>query len=135
MRNLSDPQILNGIDPEEFVDMAGEPMVKFYDYDSGDEVIYLINGNPGIKAGLKDAMEEKLGQVVGFFLHNNVVEGGSNAVFTVVDMRFGRVMDVDLTGNDKAIMIQPVTHYGQGVLTSPNAPGTDKLIGALELVR
>ena len=128
-------QIRNGISQDDFVDMTGEPMVKFYDYDSGDEVIYLINGNPGIKAGLKDAMEEKVGHVVGIFLHNSVSGTGSNAVFTVVTMRFGRVMDVDLTGNDKAIMIQPVPYYGLGILTAPNAPSTDRLIGSLELVR
>jgi len=50
-------------------------------------------------------------------------------------MRFGRIMNVDLSGNDKAIMIQPVPYYGQGVLISPNAPSTNKLIGTLELVR
>ena len=128
-------QIRNGISQDDFVDMTGEPMVKFYDYDSGDEVIYLINGNPGIKTGLKDAIEEKVGQVVGIFLHSSVAGTGSNTVFTVVTMRFGRVMDVDLTGNDRAIMIQPVPYYGPGILTSPNAPSTDQLIGSLELVR
>ena len=61
-----------------------------------------------------------------------------NAVFHVVAMRFGRVMDVDLTGSangGKAIIIQPVPFYGSGVLSSPNAPSSDKLIAHLELVR
>ena len=128
-------QILNGIAPEEFIDLTGEAMIKFYDYDLGDPVYYQINGNPGIKAGLKDAMEQKVGLAVGIFMHNAVTGSGSNTVFTVIGMRFVRVMDVDLNGNDKAIMVQPVPYYGQGVQTSPNAPGTDKLIGTLELVR
>ena len=130
-------QILNGISEDDFVDLTGEPMVKFYNYDTGDEVSYSILGEPGVKAGIKDAVEEKVGQVVGFFLHDSVSGTGANTVFHVVGMRFGRVMEVNLTGNvnDKAIIVQPVPYYGQGVLTSPNAPGTDKLLGALELVR
>ena len=131
-------QIRNGISQDDFVDLTGEPMIKFYDYDSGDEVSYSILGEPGVKAGLKDSMEEKVGQVVGFFLHNDVSGTGSNTVFNVVGMRFGRVMEVDLTGNannGKAIIIQPVPHYDRGILTSPNAPSSDQLMGTLELVR
>ena len=131
-------QIRNGISQDDFVDLTGEPKVKFYGYDSGSPVSYQISGDPGIKAGLKDAIEEKIGHEVGFFLHSSVVKSGSNAVYTVVAMRFGRVMNADLSGSvrsGKAIIIQPVPHYGRGVLTSPNAPSTDKLIGCLELVR
>ena len=128
-------QILNGISQEDFVDLTGQPMVQFYEYDSGEAVSYQIAGNPGIKAGLKDALKNKVGQEVAFFLHTSVSGTGSNVVFTVVTMRFGRIMDVDLTGNDKVIIIQPVPYYGQGVLTSPFAPSTDRLIGTLELVR
>lgn len=131
-------QILNGISKEDFSDVTGEPLIKFYDYDTGDDVSYYIEGTPGVKAGLKDAMEQKVGQVVAFFLHDGISGTGSNAVFHVVAMRFGRVMEVDLTGNantGKAIIIQPVPFYGSGILTSPNAPSTDKLIANLELVR
>lgn len=128
-------QIRNGISEDDFVDLTGEPMVKFYEYESGDEVNYEIEGNPGIKAGMEDAIEEKHGQVVGFFIHDSISGSGSNAVYHVVAICFGRIMDVDIRGKDKAIMIQPVPYYGQGVLASPNAPSTDKLIARLELVR
>jgi len=130
-------QIRNGISQDDFIALTGEPMINFYDYDSGVPVTWRISGTPGVKAGLKDAIEEKIGQVVGFFLHNNISGTGANAVYTVVGIRFGRVMSVNLTGNvnNKAIIIQPVPQYGQGVLTSPNAPSTDKLMGTLQLVR
>jgi hypothetical protein len=128
-------QIRSGISQDDFVDLTREPMIKFYDYDSGDEVSYEIEGNPGIKAGMEDALEEKVGQVVGFFVHDSISRSGSNAVYHVVAMRFGRVMDVNIRGNGKAIMIQPLPFYGSGVLTSPNAPSTDKLIANLQLVR
>jgi len=131
-------QIRNGISQDNFTDLTGEPMIKFYDYDSGDEVSYNIGGEPGVKAGLKDAIEEKVGQIVAFFLHDSVSGTGTNTVFHVVAMRFGRVMEVDLTGNantGKAVIIQPVPFYGSGILTSPNAPSSDKLIAKLQLVR
>ena len=131
-------QIRNGISQDDFVDLTGEPMVKFYDYDSGDDVSYYITGEPGVKAGIKDSIEEKVGQVIGFFLHDSVSGTGANTSFHVVGMRFGRVVKVDLTGNantGKAIIIQPVPFYGSGVLTSPNAPSTDNLIANLQLVR
>lgn len=128
-------QIRNGISQEDFVDVTGEPMIDFYDHDSGVEVTHDIQGDPGVKAGLKDAMEEKLSQKVGFFIYRSVTGTGSNTTFEIVGMRFGRVMEVTLTGGDKAVIIQPVPHYGPDVLTSPNAPSTDRLMGSLELVR
>ena len=131
-------QITNGISKDDFNDVTGEPLIKFYDYDSGDAVSYYITGEPGVKAGLKDAIDAKVGQVIGFFLHDGVSGTGANTVFHVVGMRFGRVMEVDLTGNantGKAIIIQPVPFYGSGILTSPNAPSTDQLIAKLQLVR
>lgn len=132
--NLRD-QITNGISQDDFVEMTGEPMVKFYNYESGTAVTYSINGDPGIKAGIEDAIQGKVGQVVGIFINNGVSGTGANTSYNVISIRFVRVMNVNLNGNDKAIMIQPVSYYGQGVLTSPNVPSTDKLIGNLELVR
>ena len=133
-------QIREGISRQDFIDLTGEPMIKFYNQVSGEPVVYDavtydIEGDPGMKVALKDAMEEKIGQKVGFFVHSNVAGQGSNAVFTVVRMEFGRVMQVDLVGGDKAIVIQPVPHYGPDILTSPYVPSTNRLIGSLELVR
>ena len=128
-------QIRNGISKDDFIDLTGQPMIEFYNYDSGAVVSRSISGNPGIKAGLKDAVEEKLGQKVAFFIFSTVTGNGSNAVYTVVNMRFGRVMLVRLTGGDKAVIIQPVPHCGPDIIVSPNAPSTDKLIGTLQLVR
>ncbi len=132
--NLRD-QIRNGISKDDFVDLTGEPMIEFYEYDTGAIVCYSIPGNPGIKAGLKDALGEKLGQKVGFFIFSSVSGNGANAVYIIVGMRFGRLMLVDLHGGDKSIVVQPVPYYGPDIITSPNAPSTDRLISFLGLVR
>ncbi len=130
--------------------MTGEPMIKFYEQVSGEAVTYNavsydVLGDPGIRAGVEDAMQAKIGKVVGFFLYRSVTEQGSNAVFDISCMRFGRVMDVELSGSVhgqgggnttmKAIIIQPVVYYGPDIITSPHVPATDREIGRLELVR
>ena len=109
-------------------------MIEFHDYESGAAVNYDISGDPGIKAGLGDALH--VGDEIGFFLYSQVVESGSNSIFTLIDMRFGRIMKMDASaGNDGATVIQPIPHYGPDIITSPNAPSTDRLIGTLQLVR
>ncbi len=133
-------QIENGISADDLIDMTGEPMIKFYDQVSAEPVTYGavsydILGDPGMKTGMENAMQAKVGKVVGFFIHDGVVETGSNATFNIVGMRFGRVMSVSLHGGEKAIIIQPVAYYGPDILTSPHAPPTDRLIGILQLVR
>ncbi len=138
-------QITHGITGEDLADMTGEPMIRFYEQISGESVTYNavsydISGDPGIKAGVEDAMQAKIGQVVGFFLYRSVTEQGSNAVFDISGMRFGRVMQVELSGSVgkttmKAIIIQPVPYYGPDIITSPHVPATDREIGRLELVR
>ncbi len=133
-------QIENGVSPEDFVDLTGEPMIEFYSENSEgpvtyEAVSYDVLGDPGLKAGLKASLQEKVGQVVGFFIYDNVTNDGSNSVFRISGMRFGRVMEVDLTGSDKILVVQPVPYYGPDIVTSPDAPSTDRLIGSLQLVR
>ena len=133
-------QIINGITKQDFIDLTGEPMIEFYSQVSGtpvtyDAASYDIYGDPGMKVGMEDAMQQKTAKKVGFFLHSTVSGQGSNTIFNVVGTRFGRVMGVELQGNDKAIIIQPVPHYGPDILTSPYVPSSDRLIGSLQLVR
>jgi len=133
-------QINNGISGDDFVSLTGEPLIKFYQQISGEPVIYNavtydIFADPGLKVALKDAMQAKIGKIVGFFLHSSVSGTGANTVFNVVGMRFGRVMKVDLLGGGQGIVIQPVAYYGPEILTSPYVTSTDREIGRLELVR
>ena len=135
-------QITNGITGDDLIDMTGEPMIKFYSQDSGQPLVYNavsydILGDPGVKVGMENALEAKIGQVVGFFLYSNVAQTGSNTIFDVVGMRFGRVMAVDFSGsvNSKAIFIQPAPYSGSDILTSPYTPSTNYTISRIELVR
>lgn len=133
-------QIENGISADDLIDMTGEPMIKFFNQVSAEPVVYSavsydILGDPGLKTGMENAMQAKVGKVIGFFIHDGVVQTGSNATFNIVGMRFGRVMSIELHGEDKAIVIQPVPYYGPDILTSPHVPSTGRLLGTLQLVR
>ena len=78
-----------------------------------------------------------MGQVVGFFLHENVVLSGSNAIYTITEIRYGRVMDIRLTGNpnQRGLFIQPVSYTGADVRIDPDAPSTGGLVGRIVLTR
>ncbi len=133
-------QITNGVSADDFTDLTGEPMIRFYDQVSAEPVTYGavsydILGDPGIKAGMEDAMQAKIGKKVAVFIYSSMSGSGSNTVYSITGMRFVRVMSVDLHGGDKAIVIQPVAYYGPDILTSPYAPSTDGLTGTLQLVR
>jgi len=133
-------QITNGISADDFTDLTGEPMIKFYDQISAEPITYGavsydIVGDPGIKAGMEDALQAKIGKKVAVFLYSSMSGTGSNTVYSITGMRFVRVMSVDLHGGNKAVVIQPIAYYGPDILTSPYVPSTNGLSGTLQLVR
>jgi len=76
----------------------------------------------------------KVGQVIGFFLHTNVVLSGSNATYTITQIRYGRVMDIRLTGppSQRGFFVQPVSYAGGEVRVDP-AGQLERLARVLEL--
>jgi len=129
-------QILNGVSPEDFEMEIGTSDLTFYD-DAGGHITYDITGSPGLEATLQAAVSEKIGDVVGFFLHEHVEFSGSNAIYTITGIRYGRIMDVRLTGspNQRGIFIQPVSYTGGEVYIDPEAPSTGGLLGRIVLAR
>ncbi|MHC4675237.1 MAG: pilus assembly protein TadG-related protein, partial [Planctomycetota bacterium] len=81
-------QIFNGVSREQLVDEIGTPMLTFKD-EEGAPLSYTMTGNTGISAGIKDTVGECIGTLIGFFLYTEVVDNGSNAIYTIVDIRFG----------------------------------------------
>ncbi len=129
-------QIENGVEEKNFIDEIGTDQVIFSD-DNGNAQTYQIGGNPGLSAGLAPYIEARIGDVVGFFLHDQVSENGSNAEFRIVDIRFGRLMEVNLTGNpgDKRVVIQPLPYSGPGVVSRPGAQSSGGMVFTMRLVR
>jgi len=129
-------QILYGVTAEQLAQEIGTSDIQFYD-DNGNPLTYEITGNPGMQVGMADAVEARVGDVVGFFIHNQLVDTGSNSVYTIVNIRFGRLMEVHLTGapDQRRIRIQPAVYTDPGVITDPDAPSSEGQVGKVLIVR
>jgi hypothetical protein len=129
-------QIENGVAPSDFEMEIGTSELTFKD-DEGEPTTYDMTGSPGLEATLKTAIAQKEGEVVGFFLHDNVVLSGSNAIYTITELRFGRVMEIRLTGSPemRGFFIQPVSYVGGGVRIDVDAPPSGGLVGLIVLAR
>ncbi|MHC4674367.1 MAG: pilus assembly protein TadG-related protein, partial [Planctomycetota bacterium] len=127
-------QIFYGVTREQLLTEIGTPMLTFKD-EAGNPTSYTMTGNTGISVGMEDTVQACLGTVIGFFLYTVVEEQGSNAIYTIVDIRFGRVVDVHLTGNNKRIVVQPENYQGPEVQTDPEAPHNHLEVCRLMLVR
>lgn len=129
-------QILNGVGPSDLQTETGSTELTFFD-DSGDEQTYEMTGNPGLKASLEDAIDKRVGDIVGFFLHDSVSGTGSGTTYRITGIRFARVMDVSLQGSSsqRGLWVQPVTYLGPGVITIPGAPTSDGVAGRIVLAR
>lgn len=129
-------QIAEGISPAEFELETGSDTL-IWSNDDGSENTYDVTGTPGLKAALDPDFSAHVGQVVSFFVHDQVVDNGSNSTFTLSGIRFGRVVEVLIQGKKdlRGIWIQPVAYSGPGVITGPGAPSWNGVAGQLVLAR
>lgn len=132
-QDLSD-YIQFGIPPEDLEDEIGSPSLVFYD-DEGAVISYIVPGNPGLKAALEPAIESKIGDIVAILVHSAANKNGANTVYTIVGVRFVRVMDVSLQSRNKVLWMQPVSYTGPGVIINPAAPSSSGVAGQIQLVR
>ena len=129
-------QILYGITEDEAAAEFGSETILFYD-DDGGPLEYAVNGSPGLVATVESEISTRIGEVIAFFLHSDVVESGSNAIYTITNIVYARVMDVRLTGAlaNKYFYVQPVTYGGSDIIVGPNSPNSDGTKGRIVLVR
>ncbi len=129
-------QIENGVTGADLQAEIGTSDLIFYDSE-GDPVHYHVTGNPGMTVGLTPSVDARVGDVVAFLLHNRVTGTGSNSVYRITGIRFGRVMDIQLTGQEETqgLWIQPTTYAGSGVIISENAPSSGGVAGRIVLAR
>lgn len=129
-------QVLYGITGAELEQEIGTAEPVFVD-ENGDATTYQISGGPGLSASLEDALLSRVGEVVGFFVHNSVSNNGSKTMYEITGVRFGRIMYVDLHGAPelRRIAIQPVAYTGSEVITNEYADPTNGQLGKIMLVR
>ena len=128
--------IENGVPPEHVENEIGTSELTFYDSDGQPET-YNITGNPGLKASLEKAIQERIGDIVAIPVHDQVTGNGANSVYRIIEIRFARVMDVKLQGSSKSqgLWLQPVSYSGAGVIISAGAPSSGGAAGKIVLVR
>lgn len=120
-------QIRNGLSEQDLINEIGTGNLLFVD-SSGNPITYTMTGNTGISAGISADVQARVGDVVAYFVHDNTVEEGSNSEYNIIDLRFGRLLEVDLTGapENKRIVLQPEAYSGPGIQTSPASNGTGR---------
>ena len=87
-----------------------------------------LNGSPGISAGVQNELHAIRGQgrVVPIFSH---VEGdGDNAVYTIVEWAGVRIIEVDLTGDDKRLIVQAGEVTASGTVPNPSPKRKSKFV-------
>ena len=128
-------QIEYGTPASDFVMEVGTSQLDFST--GGSPNSYNITGSPGLEATLKTVLGGRVGDVVGIFLHEGVILSGSNATYTITDIRYVRIMAVSLTGppHARGVFVQPVSFVGSEIRIDPDAPSSNGLVGRLTLAR
>ena len=101
-------QITDGITEQDMMAL-GKPL----EFDASGKLH--LNGDPGISEGLKDELASVVGQTRIIPIFESVSKSGDTAEYTIVQWAGVRVLDVDMTGNNKRVIVQPgsiITRYG-----------------------
>lgn len=128
-------QITYGVAPSDFEMEIGTSQLVFSEDGTSND--YDMTGSPGLEATLQSTLGDRIGDVVGIFLHENVILSGSNAVYTITAIRYVRIMDVRLSGppSGRGVYAQPVSFVGSEISIDPEAPSSGGLVGRLTLAR
>jgi len=80
----------------------------------------IVNGDTGISAGMKDELESIIGLPRAIPLFSTVTGPGNNAMYTLVKFVGVRIVAVQLTGENKYVMIEPATFVSGTVTRTEN---------------
>jgi len=123
-------QIRYGVSAEDLAYHGGELKL-------GSDGTLTLEGDTGLSAGFKDALESIIGQPRAIPLFTSVVGSGNNAEFTIVGFAGIRIMDVKLTGSmtKKYVIIQPAYVVDDAVITDPGSTASYMVYRAPRLTR
>jgi hypothetical protein len=115
-------QIREGIRFEDLAPANGEVLL-----DNQTEITFLT-GDTGISAGMKDALEFILGDERIIPLYDKISGNGNGLTFRIVGFAGIRIVDVNLTGNHKRVIIQPTYVWDPTAVTTPGV-GSSYFVG------
>ncbi|MCH7989222.1 MAG: hypothetical protein IID46_08740 [Planctomycetes bacterium] len=98
-----------------------------------------LNGDPGISAGIKDELAAIIGQPRAFPIFSNVTGPGNNSTYTIIKFVGATIVDVQLTGNNKRVIIQPTSYIDPTAVRGEGGTGsviqTDTVFAPLYLYK
>jgi len=107
-------QILYGISLEDW---------EFHDgsltFDENGELF--LNGDPGISAGFKDELDAIRGGTRIIPIFSKAEGNGDNCVYTITEWGGIRIVDVELTGHEKRVIVQAAEVVTAGTVSGPAA--------------
>lgn len=88
-----------------------------------------LNGDTGVSAGIKSALESIIGQPRILPLFRNYSGPGNNRMYEIVRFAGVKIVSVKLTGYDKYINVEPYQITTRQALIHANAPGSNLVYG------
>ena len=115
-------QIAQGISPSDLDYHGGELSL-----DSNGEL--KLSGNPGLKIGVVEPpLQSIVGQSRIIPLYSEVTRQGQNATYNVVAFAGVRILEVELKGGDKRVMVQPASVIIHGGIPAEDGQGSSYFV-------
>lgn len=121
-------QILYGPNESDFSAMGGSVELN-------SEGKLEVTGDTGISAGFKDALKYIEGEARIIALHEKVTGNGDNSVYTLCRFVGCTIVDVNLNGTNKSIIIQPAFAIDSHAVGGGNDSGNSFVYKPLRLTR
>ncbi len=77
-----------------------------------------VNGDTGISAAIQKALQQIIGQVRALPLFTNVTGNGNNTTYTIVEFVPVRILEAELSGGNKRVIVQPAVLVHPTVIPS-----------------
>jgi hypothetical protein len=121
-------QILHGLSPEDLDYHGGELGL-------GDAGVLYLGGDTGISSGIEDELHAIRGQKRSLPIYREVGGEGNNAQYQIVKFVGIRVMEVQLNGKNKRLIVQPSTLAIDGAIPSEISGTSEFVVSPSRLVK
>jgi Flp pilus assembly protein TadG len=107
-------QIQNGISPSQLATFSDS---KIQLGSGSNPPSITFSGNPGISAGIKSALDSRIGKTGYIGVYDQSSGNGNNTTYRVVAFAAIRIMAVNFQGNPKYVIVQPALVNDASVIT------------------
>lgn len=122
-------QILNGVRSQDLTPYGGK-------LDLGPGGTLQLSGNPGLSAAIGESLKTILGQPRIIPVYSQITGSGDSAQFTIAKFQGIRIVYVEVTGNNKRVVVQPANIVVKhGILQSNGVRTSDHVFSSVALVQ